>query len=375
MCVQKGYAQMTIRKGLLHAVLSRVVRMISRNPSMPILQHVKLDADGSTLRVEATDLTTHIVASIPCEGRFSACLPGSALAAFIKPDDTKDKQSIVELLPEEGGKVTVAIEAALSTMAALSATDFPVRAGDKHASRDWLAAGTWQAAQLGNALKWLLPAVGTDTTRPAMTGVMFTPDEIVGLDGHRLHLIKMPGISGGPALLPGSAIATLLRVLPKSGEVSAERAKDFVRFRCATGDVQWEIEAAAMTDLHYPPFRQVIPAEGTEAFSTEVDREILLHAINRMLKPKGSSRGVRITVNGAIKLERDGDDGSTSRTVPVVSTTHDGPDSVIGIDAGYLADALGGCSDAVIARFNDAFGPIRIDIGEGQVAVIMPMRL
>ena len=135
MCVQKGYAQMTIRKGLLHAVLSRVVRMISRNPSMPILQHVKLDADGSTLRVEATDLTTHIVASIPCEGRFSACLPGSALAAFIKPDDTKDKQSIVELLPEEGGKVTVAIEAALSTMAALSATDFPVRRRRSSATR------------------------------------------------------------------------------------------------------------------------------------------------------------------------------------------------------------------------------------------------
>ncbi len=367
---------MIVQNGALFSALKALVRVIDHQPSIPALGHVRLEADGQQLVLDATDLTTYMRATVPCDGTLAACLlPGKSLLDFVKPSNATDQKSPIEFQPVEDGKVVVADDGALVTLTSALAEGFPLRPGDKLALRDWLAAGTWSAPQLADALKWISMAVGTDTTRPAMTGVMFTPDEIVGLDGHRLHLIKMPGISGGPALLPGSAIATLLRVLPKSGEVSAERAKDFVRFRCATGDVQWEIEAAAMTDLHFPPFRQVIPAEGTEAFSTEVDREILLHAINRMLKPKGSSRGVRITVNGAIKLERDGDDGSTSRTVPVVSTTHDGPDSVIGIDAGYLADALGGCSDAVIARFNDAFGPIRIDIGEGQVAVIMPMRL
>ena len=121
---------MIVRKGLLHAVLAQLCRGIDRNSSIPVLSHVKLDADGSSLRVEATDLATHVVATIPCQGRFSGCLPAKVFADFVKPEDAKDKQTVVELLPEEGGKVTAAVEAAITTMAMLPAADFPRRPGD-----------------------------------------------------------------------------------------------------------------------------------------------------------------------------------------------------------------------------------------------------
>jgi DNA polymerase III sliding clamp (beta) subunit (PCNA family) len=222
---------MIVRKGLLYAVLSHLCRSIDRHASITTLHHLKLDGDGNTFRIEATDLTTHVVATIPCDGRFSACLPARQLAEFVKPDDAADRHTQVELLPETDGKVEVAVEAALTTLPSLPAADFPRRPGDKLAPHDWKGAGTWRAADFASALGWVSLAVDNDETRKHLTGILFASDEVVGLAGHRLHLVRMNGIGGGtPTLIAGRSIAALLRLLPKSGDVAALRAKDTVRF-------------------------------------------------------------------------------------------------------------------------------------------------
>ena len=367
---------MIIRKGQVYAVLSQLCRTIDRYASISALHHVKLEADGTTLHVEATDLLSHTVATIPCDGKFAACLPAHALAQFIKPEDAKDKHSVVELLPDGDDKVTVACEAALTTMASLAVTDFPRRPGDKLGANEWRGAATWRVSDFADALAWISLAVGTDETRPHLSGVQFSSEQIAGLDGHRLHLARMPGLGSETTLLPGRSIAALLRLLPKSGDVAALRAKDSVRFRCATGDVHWELEAQAMTE-QFPPIENVIPTEGTETFLAEVEREALVRGIARVGKVKDRRHvGVRIIANGALRLERDGDDGAiASSTVPVLRTTHEGADTIIGVSAAYLADALACPVPVVTARFGGQLDPIRIDLGRDRTAVVMPMRL
>lgn len=365
---------MHVRKGLLFAVLAQLCRSIDRHATMPVLQHVKLDADAGALRVEATDLTTHIVATIPCEGRYSGCLPAKALSDFVKPESAPDKHSIVELLPDETGKVSVAVEGAITTLAALPAADFPRRPGDKLAVHAWRGAGTWRVKDFADALGWITRAVGTDETRKHLTGVLFESDKVIALDGHRLHLARIPGLGAVAALLPGSSILALLHLLPKSGDVAALRAKDVIRFRFATGDVQWEVETSGMTEK-FPPYDQVIPADGSETYFAVVEREPLLRAVARMPKSRDRHVGIRMVVNGSIKLERDGDDGVTSTTVAVVRTTHEGADSVLGVNATYIADALACPVPVVTARFGGELDPVRIELGRDRLAVVMPMRL
>ena len=362
---------MIARKGLLYAVLSHVVRTIDRHSSMPALHHVKLESDGDTLRIEATDLTTHIVASIPCQGRVRACLPARALCDFVKPDDIKDRQSLVELLPEEGEKITVAVDAAMTTMSSLPVADFPRRPGDKLAPKSWTTVGTWRAADIVEALGWVSLACGTDETRRHLTGVLFEKDHVVGLDGHRLHLAKINGLDGGATLLPSKSIAAMIRIAPKSGDIIATRSKDVVRFAFATGNVTWEIETRVMEDK-FPPYEQVIPKN--EQYTAEVDRDAFLRAITRMPRSKTNrSHSVRMVVNGAIRLERHGDEGTMSTTLPILRTTHTGPDSIIGVNASYLADAFSSGAEVVTARFGGELDPLRFDIGD-RVAVVMPMR-
>ena len=59
---------MVTRKGLLYTVLAHLVRSIDRHATIPALHYVKLDADGKVLCVQATDIITHVTATIPCEG-------------------------------------------------------------------------------------------------------------------------------------------------------------------------------------------------------------------------------------------------------------------------------------------------------------------
>lgn len=360
---------MTIQKGPLHAALARLLRIISRTTTMPVLQHVKLDADGSSLSIEATDLTTYAIATVPCDGSFSGCLPARALAEFVKPEDAKDKSSIVELLPERGNKITVAVEGALTTMFSLPTSAFPLRPSDKPNTKAWVHQVTWDAAEFSAKIEWVALAASQDCTRAHLTGVFFDENAVVATDGHRMHVAPMAGMAAGPTLIDGRSVAALLGMMPRGGEVVVDRAGDVVRFSVA----DFLLETTAMSE-EFPPYQQVIPS--SEDFSVEVDREALLYAIARIAKSKAhGSKGLRIVANGAIRLERDTEDGSTSTTVPVIRTTHEGEDGIIGAAPKYLVDALSSGSDVVTLRFGDALSPIRCDLGDGRVGVVMPMRL
>ena len=199
-------------------------------------------------------------------------------------------------------------------------------------------------------------------------------DELVGLDGHRMHIARVRGFSNSPPIiLSGSAIATLLRILPKTGEVAASRSGDLVRFQVQHGDVRWELETPARSAVEFPPYSNVIPREGSESFRTELEREALVRGLGRM--PKSRRGGLRMVVNGAITLEKDSDEGTATCTIPVLDSTHSGPDTTIGVNPAYLTDALSCDVPIVIGRFSGELDPIRLDLGPDKVAVVMPMRL
>ena len=361
---------MIVRKGPFHAALTQLLRIIDRHSTHPLLQHVKLIADGNTLCITATDLATYAVASVPCDGRFAASLPAKALADFVKPENVADKRGLVELLPEGDGKTTVAVEAALTTLASRPSADFPTRPGDQLERSSWSQVAAWDAGEFGDKLRWVALAAGSDPTRPQLTGIYFDGEHVVATDGHRLHVARLAGFSGEPVLVCARTFSAFLRALPKKGEVTMERSGDLLRIHAGS----WELVTAAMSET-FPPYQQVVPRLGSEAYVVEVERGTLAYALARVAKTKNGSKGVRMVVNGVIKLERDHGDGKSTSIVPVVTTTHRGPDSIIGADPSYVLDALDSSAEIVTGRFGDALDPIRFDLGDGRVAVVMPMRL
>ena len=103
----------------------------------------------------------------------------------------------------------------------------------------------------------------------------------------------------------------------------------------------------------------------------------MVKALAKMPKAKGRRyEGIRLTINGAIKLHASSTERSASVTVPVRETTHRGADLVIGFNCSYLLEALAARrSETFTAHFTDALAPVRLDCGPDHVAVVMPMRL
>jgi DNA polymerase III sliding clamp (beta) subunit (PCNA family) len=130
-------------------------------------------------------------------------------------------------------------------------------------------------------------------------------------------------------------------------------------------------------DERFPPYEMVIPSPSYETFHAIIERAALLDALKRLPRlPAGRTQTVRLRLNGELILERDTDLGCSRVEVPLVDSTHRGPELQIGVDGRYFADALAFTTDNLFtARFGGPLDPIRIDHDDGRVGVIMPLRV
>ena len=360
---------MKIPKGALHSALAKLLHLVDAKASMPILRTVHLRAVAGVLTLTATDLTTWARASVACaDGDLDVCVEPRPLLSFVKPAGRADRDTPALLQTTSGGRLLVAADDAQVVLDALSGADFPAHPGDGDLA--WQVDGAWLAAELATTLGWVVKAMGHDTSRLQLCGVYIDAEHAVATDGHRLHLAAMRGLRSGGFLFPGRSIDVLLRVLPRSGEVTASRADDLVKLQA--GD--YEIVTKRL-EQEFPSYEQVIPSATTALFSTIVETERLQAALSRLPRGHaGAPRYIKLRINGQITIEREVEGAVSAANVPVISTTHTGDDFILGLDAGYLADALAG-GDLVTARFGGELDPVRLEPGSDRVAVVMPARL
>ena len=359
---------MIIQKGPLYTILSKLGRLTERRPSVPINECIRLYSTGHKLELTGTDETTWLSASMRVDEPFRACLPVKPLLEFLKPSDRADRESIVEFRAVENKQVVVAFEGSMITLPTSPVDDFP-KSPTVSASRP-KKVKTWCIPDFRAALTWVLLAVGLDESRPAMTSVLFDLDCVVAVDGHRLHRASLGGF-GWPTLLASSSIGALLSVLPKTGPLELFRAGDVLVFRAG----EWELVAKPI-EAQFPPYQHVIPSESYERFHAIVDGPVVKAALRRFQRSSlGHSNGVRLKINGSIEIAASSEAGSTSTKVPVIETTHSGPDFCIGVNATYLRDAVSTGEDKIALRFSGELDPIVIRPAEHKLAVIMPMRV
>ena len=106
-----------------------------------------------------------------------------------------------------------------------------------------------------------------------------------------------------------------------------------------------------------------------------LDTKVLDKALVRIGKLSSDNR-LKLTVNGSVTLATwDAELGEAEIEVPVVASNHSGEDFVTGFDGSYLRDAIKVGNGTVDVGLGEALTPMRMDGGEGRVAVVMPMRV
>ena len=274
--------------------LKKVIGVIERRQTLPILSNVLLRFEGGILSFTGTDLEVELVARLSLEDRAVMCK--STLPARKFMDICRNLSDSAEItLLFENQQVIMKSGRSRFTLSTLPAEDFPsIEEGPEDVEFSIPSA----------ALRFLLErtafAMAQQDVRYFLNGLLITLEgdylTAVATDGHRLALAKVPLDLEGASkkvILPRKGVLELQRLLADSEEEVILALGDS-HLRVSTGDFTL---TSKLIDGKFPDFQRVIPRGGNKILCVNRSdfREMLsraailssekLHGVRFQLRP------------------------------------------------------------------------------------------
>lgn len=372
--------RLTCEQEELNRGLAAVARAIPARSTLPITQHILLEAQEDKITLSATDaetiaITYTISASVQEEGGIT--MPSRLLSDFVA---TLPHEPIEMTLAERSRQVSLSCARNQASVGGMDPDDFPLIPPVDDSANVRVDAG-----QLRRALERVVFAAATDDSRPVLTGVHFEMgnDELnmAAADGFRLavHTMELP--PEGPeraVIVPARALSQLTSLLSDGdGQV-------VMTFNAANTQVQFDLGhaklVAQLIQGTFPNYEQLIPNgfnTRTEVSVSEFTRETRIAQIFA----RDGSGIVRLTVSP-------GDSGSpgrlllTARAEDVgnnegeIDAVVEGEESQIAFNGRYLRDVLQVMeSDRVAIETSSSSSPgVLRPVGDDSYThVVMPM--
>jgi DNA polymerase III subunit beta len=357
-------------KDELVQALGVVSRAVSTRTSVQILSGILLEAQGSELRVAATDMELSLRATVPAqiEGDGAIVLPGKTLADIAKllPAD----EVVIEHRPNES-VVHVTSGTASYTLNTYNPEDFP-----RLPELDAVTTFAVDREPLLETIGRVARAASRDESRPVLTGILvqFTAGMLVmaATDSYRLA-VKQTTLEGTvpelEAIVPARALQELARIATSGDEVEVGVHENQVIF--ATSGV-WL--TTRRIDGQFPNYKQLLP----EAFEYEltVPRLELLEVVKRaaVMIQRSTPLQIRFAEGELTVIARTHEVGESKESMPIAFT---GEPLEMGFNADFLRDGLESLEgDDVRVKLISPLRPAVIQ-GEGDdfTYLVMPIRL
>jgi len=373
--------ELVVRKTDLLRELQLFQGIVERKNTIPILANVLLEANGTEMKMLATDLEVGLRSKCPAtvSKSGSLTLPAKKLYEIIKALPETDVR-----IEEDKGGVKVAAERFDSRMQTLPREDFPTLPD---------AGGTATGELPREALRQMIAktqfAITGEDTRYFLNGALFLlrPDTmgLVSTDGHRLaHISVARDAKAGKGkadaeenrvILPRKTLLELGRLLAEGGEgdIRYERGENHLFFN--VGD---RLLISRMIDGQFPAFERVIPKNNDK--HVDFDRDRLTSAVKRVaLLSNERSRAVKFQIDkGKVEIASSSPEFGEAKEVLMVD--YAAAPVTICFNAQYVLDFLGVVeTDTVSLDFKDEMSqavlkPVGAD-GYDYTYVIMPMRI
>jgi DNA polymerase-3 subunit beta len=344
----------------------------SNRTALPILQTIKLEASGTTVRLLGCDgdmwAERTILANVEAEG--AVCI------------QTRVLQQLVGMMPDgplrlsqEGTSVRMTSAGSDYKLMALPADDFPEPPEISGASELTLT-----MSQFRESVDSVAFAVADDNSRPVLTGVLFSYDgsvlTLVATDYHRLAVrrIEQNGIgSNVSAIVPEKALKAI-KALPIADGESVTVQFDENRLGVDAGSAK---VVSQLLNGAFPNWERVVPGEHTRTWT--VQRDEMIENISRALvlasdnanRVKFAGHGDQVVISA-----RSEEKGEAKEEVAIIGQNGD---IEIAFNGRYIVDALKAMKgDGIRAEMTESirpavFRPVDEDID--QFCVIMPMAL
>jgi DNA polymerase-3 subunit beta len=362
--------RITVSKDELVGALGVVSRAVSARTSVQILSGILLEAQGSELRLAATDMELSLRANVPAqiEGDGAIVLPGKTFVdiARLLPAD----EVAIEHKPTES-VVHVTSGTASYTLHTYSPEDFP-RLPELDAVQTFAVDRESLLETIGRVAR----AASRDESRPVLTGVLvsFTGGKLVmaATDSYRLAVKETELDGSAPeleAIVPSRALQELARIASHGETVEVGVHENQVLF---STDGAWL--TTRRIDGQFPNYRQLLP----EQFEHELTlpRTEILEVVRRasVMIQRATPLQLRFAEGELTVIARTHEVGESQESMPIAFT---GETLEIGFNADFLRDGLESM-DGDDVRFK-LISPLRPAVLQGEsddfTYLVMPIRL
>jgi DNA polymerase-3 subunit beta len=372
--------QFTIPRSALLKPLSKIVGVLEKRQSMPILANILVEVKNQRLSLTATDLEIEMIARVPLEGPSEAgriTIPGKKWIDVCKslPEQAHMNFELAE------NRVILRANRSRFTLACLPAQDFP----NVQESPGEIEFSISQAV-LRQVLEATCFAMAHQDVRYYLNGLLFVFNasqiQVVATDGHRLvtltQPLQAPQLSKPvTVIVPRKAIIEMQRLFSE-GDDAVGMVLGKNHLRVITPQVSF---ITKLIEGRFPDYQRILPTQGnTLNVPRETFKQALLQ-VSALFSDKYRGVGLQFQPNllKIIAVNADKDEVEDELEV-----AYEGPTVEIGANASYLLEYLHVISaDMIKITFTDPSQVMKLEAaspaGEpmpGQpVYAVMPMRL
>lgn len=355
--------------------LAFVTHAISSRTQLPVLLNFLLETSDGKLIISSTDLEIGIQVSLPAEieeeGRIT--IPARSFFELVQSLNSK-----TVTLKTSGASVEVISSKTKSLFQTISADEFP-RLFD---SKGKLIASI-ESSSLQGALSGVIFAVSTETSRPALSGILLRPEVdgflIVATDGYRLSLHKY--LSSAGKLSEGTASLVIpARVMREASLIKDEEGKLEIYILPESNQILFQqggtVLVGRLIEAEFPNFEKIIPADHSSTM--EIDREELLKAVKiTSIFARESANIIKFSLKEG-KLVVSSQTPSLGENTVDVEGKLTGEENEIAFNARYLLEFLSHVESETI-KF-EMTGPLnpgvfKTEADKSYLHLIMPIRI
>lgn len=363
----------SIKRKDLYTPLQKVIGVIERRQTLPILANVLLVLDDQGLTLTGTDLEIQITTwTDSAKGDdLRITIPGRKLLDICR---TLDDDATMQFTVDDQ-RLTIRSGKSRFTLSMLPADEFP-----SFDEQQYQGEFEVSQASLAQAIEKTGFSMAQQDVRYYLNGMMLRVVkghlEAVASDGHRLALHRA---DLGNARLEAQQI-----ILPRKGALELSKLLDHpesqATVRVASNHLSVKTEQgllfAKLIDGRFPDFESVLPKENKLHFTAE--KNALQSALSRVsILSNEKYRGVRLDITeGSLSISANNPEQDEAEEE--VEIDFQGDPVSMGFNASYLLDALNAIdSEQVNVSFTDTNSSCLLENIDHQNSrfVIMPMRL
>ncbi|TSC72770.1 MAG: DNA polymerase III subunit beta [Parcubacteria group bacterium Gr01-1014_70] len=345
-------------------------RVTSKNPSLPVLACVLLEAKKGVVVVRATNIDVAYEASIPAriEKDGAVAVSGVALSTFLSGISAQN----VSFHGAQGG-MSVNGGNARAVLKIFPHDDFPKFTQPKDSPNNI------PVALLASGLKSVLYSAPQSSVRQELSSVYIFSEGngvvFAATDSFRLaekHVFPQKNISIHPTLLPAKNAAELLRIVSEIENESCSIASDAGQFTMKSDGT---VFTSRIVDGSFPDYKQIIPKEFTTTVTLLKDDFAKALQLASGLSEKSNQILITVPASGD-EISLSVKNSEVGEGVSTLKSARSGEAIEMSFNARYLIDVLGAITESSMSLMFSGAGKPLLITGAGNSGfryIVMPM--